>query len=192
MLDGKGVTGLTYWWQGARAGCVDFTNPDAVDWWNSRLDALRADIGVDSFKFDAGETVWLPDSISLGDGGDGGDGGVETWPNVFTTTYAETVSDSFGPQIETRVGMRTQRLRTFLRMLDKDSSWGSDNGLATLVPSLMQIGFSGYPFVLPDMIGGNGYGGAPSRELYVRWAQANVFMPAMQFSYVPWGYDDQG
>ena len=33
VLDGKGVTGLTYWWQGSRAGYVDFTNEDAVDWW---------------------------------------------------------------------------------------------------------------------------------------------------------------
>ena len=39
------------------------------------------------------------------------------------------------------------------------------------------------------MIGGNGYNGAPSRELYVRWLQVNVFMPAMQISYVPWMYD---
>ena len=31
------------------------------------------------------------------------------------------------------------------------------------------------------MIGGNGYReGAPSRELYIRWLQVNVFMPAMQ------------
>ena len=48
---------------------------------------------------------------------------------------------------------------------------------------------SGYSFVLPDMIGGNGYKGAPSRELYIRWLQVNVFMPAMQISYVPWMYD---
>ncbi len=51
--------------------------------------------------------------------------------------------------------------------------------------------FTGYPFVLPDMIGGNGYNGRPGRELFIRWMQANVFMPAMQFSYVPWDYDEQ-
>ena len=41
------------------------------------------------------------------------------------------------------------------------------------------------------MIGGNGYGGAPSRELYIRWLQVNVFMPSMQISYVPWLYDKE-
>ena len=91
----------------------------------------------------------------------------------------------------------------FVRMLDKDSHWGYDNGIKTLVTTLLQMTISGnnlsnslrccliklklhlgYPFVLPDMIGGNGYGDdpldestIPSREMYIRWLQANVFMP---------------
>ena len=51
--------------------------------------------------------------------------------------------------------------------------------------------FLGYPFVLPDMIGGNGYHGSPTKELYLRWLEANVFMPGMQFSFVPWEYDEE-
>lgn len=38
------------------------------------------------------------------------------------------------------------------------------------------------------MIGGNGYKHKPTPELLVRWTQANVFMPAMQFGYLPWDY----
>lgn len=54
----------------------------------------------------------------------------------------------------------------------------------------------GYPFVLPDMIGGNGYEDVPltrttNKELYVRWLQATVFMPALQFSFVPWDFDEE-
>ena len=50
---------------------------------------------------------------------------------------------------------------------------------------------AGYPFVLPDMIAGNGYTAVwlgtalPSKELFIRWLQANTFMPSMQYSYVP-------
>lgn len=55
----------------------------------------------------------------------------------------------------------------------------------------------GYTIVLPDMIGGNGYGGSgldgesspPDKEIFLRWLQANTFMPALQFSYTPWDYD---
>ena len=52
-------------------------------------------------------------------------------------------------------------------------------------------GLLGYPFVLPDMIGGNAYGLRPGKELFVRWAQANAFMPALQFSILPWNYDEE-
>lgn len=43
--------------------------------------------------------------------------------------------------------------------------------------------------VLPDMIGGNGYYNKPNKEMFIRWLQANVFMPSLQYSIVPWTYD---
>lgn len=49
---------------------------------------------------------------------------------------------------------------------------------------------NGYPFVLPDMIGGNVYNGdILTKELYIRWLQATVFMPSLQFSKSPWEFD---
>lgn len=92
--------------------------------------------------------------------------------------------------IETRTAHLNQKLPIFIRMLDKDSRWGYNNGLKSMIPTLLQFGIVGYPFVLPDMIGGNAYSdGMPSKELYVRWMQVNIFMPAVQFSIVPWKYD---
>jgi len=86
-------------------------------------------------------------------------------------------------------------------MLDKDSRWDYNNGLRSLIPTALAFGIAGYPFVLPDMIGGNGYGGnittglsntvLPDRELFVRWTELTAFMPAMQFSVAPWKYDDE-
>ena len=184
VRDKKGKTGignlpgLTWWWQGVLASYVDFTNAEAVQWWSQRLERLRVDYGIDSFKFDAGESNWLPSSIVLNEE-------IEQnhWPAAFTTAYVDAVS-KFGSMIEVRVGRRTQQYPIFVRMLDKDSHWGFDNGLKTLITTLLQMSMVGYPFVLPDMIGGNGYGddpldesNIPSRELYVRWLQANVFMP---------------
>ncbi|RXG72871.1 putative family 31 glucosidase [Armadillidium vulgare] len=52
-------------------------------------------------------------------------------------------------------------------------------------------GLLGYPFVLPDMVGGNAYEGKPSPELFVRWVQANTFMPSIQFSLLPWQFENQ-
>nr|CAD7404926.1 unnamed protein product [Timema cristinae] len=67
--------------------------------------------------------------------------------------YVETAA-RFGNQIEVRTARRTQSLNIFLRMLDKNSEWGFSNGLNTLVTTLLVFNMAGYPFVLPDMIGG--------------------------------------
>ena len=42
-------------------------------------------------------------------------------------------------------------------MMDKDSHWGYDNGLQTVIPTALLFSTIGYPFILPDMIGGNVY-----------------------------------
>ena len=95
-----------------------------------------------------------------------------------------------------RAAFRNQQLPVFVRMLDKDSAWGQSNGLRSLIPTALAYSIAGYPFVLPDMIGGNGVPGKPGavppdRELFVRWAELTAFMPAMQFSFAPWQYDDE-
>ena len=82
---------------------VDFTNPQSRDWWTGRLEELRSNYGIDSFKFDAGESNWLPSSIKLDDSIPR-----DLWPAAFTKSYVETVAN-FGPMIEVRVGRRTQR-----------------------------------------------------------------------------------
>ncbi|XP_050718543.1 myogenesis-regulating glycosidase-like isoform X2 [Eriocheir sinensis] len=183
IKDSTGTTQLTHWWQGNSAGAVDFTNEDARSWWLQRILDLQQQTGIDSFKFDAGETSWLPENYTLGVD-------ERLWPNFFTYKYVESVAQ-FGNMVETRVGRGSQRHAIFVRMLDKDSIWGYFNGISTLVPSLLHSGILGYPFVLPDMVGGNAYGISPSKELFVRWAQANAFMPAIQFSILPWNYDDE-
>lgn len=115
----------------------------------------------------------------------------ENHPLAITTDYINTVAQ-FGPLVEVRSGQGNQKLPIFMRMVDKDSLWSFSNGLPTLVTTTLTLNMVGYPLVLPDMIGGNGYedaGGRPDKELFIRWLQANVFMPSLQYSYVPWDYD---
>ncbi|XP_068216744.1 myogenesis-regulating glycosidase-like isoform X3 [Palaemon carinicauda] len=181
IKDEMGITQITSWWQGSRAGLIDFSNPEAVSWWTQKLLDLQESTGVDSFKFDAGETSWMPKSYVLRNTDQC------FWPNVYSKKFVGGLT-KFGRMIETRVGRGTQEYPVFVRMLDKDSVWSEENGLRTLVPSLLHFGVMGYPFVLPDMIGGNSYDQQPSEELFLRWAQANALMPAMQFSILPWRY----
>ncbi|XP_011139397.1 myogenesis-regulating glycosidase isoform X2 [Harpegnathos saltator] len=178
------------WWQGQNAAAIDFTNPKAVSWWVARLKLLQ-ESGIDSFKFDAGEGSWLPQVASL-------NGSLDLQPGIYTRDYAKALSANFDDNIEVRVGWRTQELPIFVRMIDKDTKWTWNNGLPTLITTLLQMNLNGYVHVLPDMIGGNGYldgslNGTeyPSKELFIRWLQANVFMPSLQYSFVPWDFDNE-
>jgi alpha-glucosidase (family GH31 glycosyl hydrolase) len=60
-------------------------------------------------------------------------------------------------------------------MLDKNSNWDNTNGLKTLINTALTFGILGYPFILPDMIGGNAYSGMkPDRELFIASRQINI------------------
>ncbi|KAI8433920.1 hypothetical protein MSG28_012092 [Choristoneura fumiferana] len=173
VLNEEGSPDSTWWNNnGSLPGYIDFTNPEAADWYSSRIQNILDTYDIDTIKFDAGESSWSPQiPVQNGD--------IDLHPGHIVQTYVRTVA-KFGPSIEVRSGMRTQDLPVFIRMVDKDTYWGFNNGLATLVTTLLQMNLQGYTLVLPDMIGGNGYNDKPSKELFVRWLQANVFMPALQ------------
>ncbi|CAL8250915.1 unnamed protein product [Boreogadus saida] len=180
---------LVKWWNGI-GGILDFTNPDARDWYAAQLHTLKSRYGVTSFKFDAGETSYLPRQFSTL--------GPLTDPSVFTRRYTE-MALPFHQRAELRVGYQSQNISCFFRIIDRDSVWGYELGLKSIIPTVLTIGILGYQFVLPDMIGGNAYPnrttgdghGLPDRELYIRWLELSAFMPAMQFSIPPWAYDDE-
>lgn len=98
-------------------------------------------------------------------------------------------ADRVNRRQEVRVGYRTQDAPLLVRMMDRRSRWGVDNGLKTVIPTTLTFGLIGYPFVLPDMIGGNAYEGASvNEELFIRWLQVSIFLPSMQFSIGPWSF----
>ena len=178
---------LTSWWQGSRAMIIDFTTNRGTTWFTERLSQLQTKYNVSSFKFDAGESNWLPNCYSLSRSNTRN-------PSQYSTSYAEMAYsvDSGIRHQEVRIGSRSQHLPMFVRMMDKDSRWGSNNGIETLIPDALNFGVIGYPFILPDMIGGNAYvGGLPDKELFIRWTQVNAFLPSVQYSIVPWQYDQE-
>ena len=166
------LPGLTLWWRGV-ASTIDFTNSNAVDWWTKHLVDLRENYNISSFKFDAGETNWLPASYVPS----------ERYRNPcdYTNRYVETayLADADVRHQEVRAAYRNQNLPIFSRLLDKYSQWDYDNGLRTVIPNVLLFSIIGYVFPLPDMIGGNAYGDYPDRELFIRWTQLNTFLPRL-------------
>ncbi|CAF0877580.1 unnamed protein product [Adineta ricciae] len=196
------LPGISLWWNGL-AGVLDLTNQSTQDQYISDLERLQTKYDIDSFKFDAGEVNWLPtfgsftnssclqtitDRLTS-----------TTTPGIYPYLYAQLAHrvDRDNRLQEVRVGYRTQTLPMFVRIIDKDSHWSYKNGLRSLLPSIFNLSLLGYPFILPDMVGGNGYGltisqtRLPQRDLYIRWLQLNVLLPAIQFSFPPWLYNDE-
>lgn len=169
------------WWQG-EGYALDVTNDRAVAWYLDRLYQLREKYGIDGFKFDAGESCFLPPNFQCHQ---------PILPNDYTHLWVERVAGRF-EWAEVRSAYRNQSASLFVREWDRHSSWGLDNGLQSVITAALTFGLLGYPFVLPDMVGGNAYGSLlPDKELLIRWAQANALLPAMQFSIAPWDFDEE-
>ncbi|XP_045163953.2 myogenesis-regulating glycosidase-like [Mercenaria mercenaria] len=175
---------MTPWWDGNLAGILDVSNRSAVEWFLNKLYYLKQTYNISSFKFDAGETSWLPHIYS---NAEMTLNPVEMYPIKWVELAAEA-DNTFHQEV--RVGYRTQKYPIFVRMMDKMSNWGHDNAFKTIIPCVFTYGLLGYPFVLPDMIGGNAYNNRPDPELYIRWLQLNTFLPSMQYSIVPWMYNE--
>jgi len=170
-----GSVALIKWWNGESA-LLDFTNPEAVAWFCSRLDYLQSTYEVDGFKFDGGDI------------------------SFYKGTFASrTVSPNAQSELYGRIGLRYpfNEYRAMWKMggqplverlRDKNHSWSD---LRKLVPDMLLEGLMGYPFSCPDMIGGGEYksfraGSVIDQELVVRSAQCHALMPMMQFSVAPW------
>lgn len=184
---------LVRWWNGV-AAVINFEDDASRVWFRNKLLTFRDTYGIASFKFDAGETNYLPECLYY----------PSSEQDSFTAQYAQFAanydneSQADGSRAEVRVGHFTQDLPIMVRMTDRDTRWGLDNGLHSVIITALSMGLMGYPFVLPDVIGGNNYvngdldavGAIDDVELYIRWMQLVTFLPSMQFSIPPWDLEE--
>ena len=176
---------LTSWWNGETSGILDVSNTEAVTWFLGKMEHLRTEYGVDSFKFDAGEINWMPSSYSVANM-------TENPSDMYPREYVKMAAKAdLTNRQEVRSAYRSQDLPIFVRQMDKRSTWTGEGSFETVIPGALTLGIIGYPFVLPDMVGGNAYGtNYPDAELYIRWMQVNAFLPGLQLSIVPWEFDE--
>jgi len=143
------------WWQGL-GYLLDATNPAAMEWYRRRLTHLQDETGLDGFKFDGGEAMFVPPDAVLHQPG--------LSRNQYSHAYTEWVGSHFS-LCEVRTGWQNQTSPLLFRMWDLWSGWGRDNGLRAVIPATLQLSLTGYPFTFPDMIGGNGYFTIPKNRL---------------------------
>lgn len=145
---------------------VDFTNPEAVTWWQSRHRPLLEQ-GVAVFKTDFGEAA--PEDGVYHNGMSG-----REVHNLYPLLYNRAVFDV----TEEMAGQGLVWGRSGWAGSQRTPvCWGGDPFtdfpyMASQLRAALSIGLSGIPFYSHDI---GGFIGEPDPELYVRWAQFGLF-----------------
>ena len=174
-------------WQPGMA-IVDFTNPDACSWYQSKLQQL-IDIGVDSFKTDFGERI--PTDVIYSDGSD-----PVRMHNYYPYLYNKTVFELLErkPNKETVVFARsaTAGCQKF------PIHWGGDNestfeSMAGTLRGGLSMALSGFGYWSHDI---GGFEGTPNPDVFKRWVAFGLLSSHSRLhgsaSYrVPWLIDDE-
>lgn len=176
----NGNPAIIRWWNGYSA-LLDFSNPEAVEWFVAKLNKLQSEIGVDGFKFDAGDSEYYKNVVGCN----------PVSPNEHTALFGK-IGLQF-PLNEYRAMWKMAGQPLVQRLRDKSHSW---DDLPKLIPHIVVQGLMGYSFTCPDMIGGGEFqsflnAASIDQELVVRSAQIHALMPMMQFSAAPWRILDE-
>ena len=176
-------------WQQGMA-IVDFTNPEAREWFRDKLRAL-IDVGVDCFKTDFGERIPV-DNIVWYDESD-----PKRMHNFYTYLYNEAVYDLL---LETKgEGEAVLFARSATAGCQKfPVHWGGDcksdyNSMEQTIRGGLSLMLSGFSYWSHDI---GGFEDKSTADVYKRWAAFGLLSSHSRLhgssSYrVPWNYDNE-
>lgn len=187
----KRANGDVWQWDKWQAGLaiVDFTNPEAVAWYNSKLRALL-DMGVDCFKTDFGERI--PTDAVYYDGSD-----PEKMHNYYAYLYNKVVFDLL------KEVKGAEEAIVFARAASVGSQrlpvhWGGDStsdypSMAESLRAGLSFGLGGFGYWSHDI---SGFEAGSTPDLYKRWTQFGLLSSHSRYHgsweyKVPWVYDDE-
>jgi alpha-D-xyloside xylohydrolase len=175
-------------WQ-AGMGLVDFTNPEACEWYGDKLRAL-VDMGVDCFKTDFGERI--PTDVVYDDGSD-----PFKMHNYYTLLYNQTVFDVLTDALGEGEAVLFARSAT-AGSQKYPVHWGGDStatfeSMAETLRGGLSLGMSGFGFWSHDM---GGFEQTASADVYKRWCAFGLLSSHSRLhgasSYrVPWLFDEE-
>ena len=161
------------------AGMVDFTNPDAVTWYQSRLQGALDD-GWDGWMYDFAEYV-PQDAVFFN-----GKTGMEMH-NLYPVLYQQAAFDLLEKQrkgdylIFVRSGYAGTSGRVPMVWAgDQSTDFDLADGLPAALTGALNAGLSGIPLWGSDISGYHYvYNPPPDKEVYLRWTEVGAFSADM-------------
>ena len=158
---------------GQPVGLVDFTNPDAAEWWKGKLKDLAAE-GAAVFKPDYGDRV--PEDALFFNGRSG-----REMHNLYLYLYTRA---AFEAAQEVHSTAMVWRRAGYVGSQRFPGTWAGDTqvsweAMRCCLRGGLSAGLTGEAFWSHDV--GGFVGAAPDPELYIRWAQFGLFSPLTRF-----------
>ncbi len=170
-------------------GIVDFTNPDACTWFQSKLKVLL-DMGVDSFKTDFGERI--PTDVVYFDGSN-----TKKMHNYYAYKYNEVVFDLLKEEKEEKDAVVFARSAT-AGAQKFPVHWGGDcdstyDAMAESLRGGLSLTSSGFGYWSHDI---GGFENTATPDVFKRWTAFGLLSSHSRFhgssSYrVPWNFDEE-
>ena len=176
-------------WQAGTA-FIDFTNPDAVSWFQDKLSRLL-DMGVDCFKTDFGERIPIHDAQFF----DGSNS--QGAHNYYTFLYNKAVYDILKEKKGKQEAVVFSRSAT-IGSQKFPVHWGGDNissyqSMADTLRGGLSFLISGFNFWSHDI---GGFEEETPSDLYKRWTQFGLLSSHSRYHgnvqyRVPWLFDEE-
>lgn len=165
------------------AAMIDFTNPDAYEWYKGLIKENMIGLGLSGWMADFGE--YLPvDAVLFS--GENPEVIHNQWPAIWAKMNREAIEECKKEGevfFFTRAGHTgTIAASTMMWTGDQHVDWSVDDGLISTVPATLSLAMSGYGVTHSDAGGYTTYGKLLSRskELLMRWEEMNAFTPLLR------------
>ncbi|MGH3785756.1 MAG: TIM-barrel domain-containing protein [Pseudonocardiaceae bacterium] len=168
------------WMGGDRRAYLDFTNADAVAWWQDRVRHALGIVGFDGAMQDYGEGAPVDGIYASEEPG-------AMVHNAYPVRYAQAAREAAqdvkpgATAFFARAGYTGSQGSVTGRFTgDQHRSWDRQTGIGSVLPAMLSGSISGWPYWGPDIAGFFDGDGSRDVELWTRWTQLGALSPVMR------------